>query len=134
MKKTLLTLCAIIALSSILPTLSHSQNLEEIKARARAEARQEMGLDKPVQQKKTGMEIPLSAGQELLMKLALFAMGAALIPAVIAKVKGRSFVAWWTLGTLCFPVVLIAAVYMRKIKVPETSCQKPEDKTRGHES
>jgi hypothetical protein len=116
MRKNLLSICAIIALSFILPALSYSQNIEEIKARARAEARQEMGLDKPVQQKKTGVEIPLSTGQELLMRLALFAMALAVIPAVIAKVKGRSFIAWWVLGTLCFPVALIAAVYMKKIE------------------
>ncbi len=119
MRKILLILCAIIMLSSIMPTMSHSQNLEEIKARARAEARQEMGLDRPVQQKKTGVEIPLATGQELLVRLALFAMALALIPAVIARVKGRSFIAWWVLGTLCFPVVVIAAVYMKKIETAQ---------------
>ncbi|MGB2600787.1 MAG: hypothetical protein WBD00_07985 [Candidatus Omnitrophota bacterium] len=120
MEKIFLSLCVvIIVFSFFLPSASYSQNLEEIKARARTEARQQMGLDQP--QKSTGMDMPRSTGQELLLRLVLFAMGVALIPAIIAKVKGRSFIAWWVLGFLCFPVVLIVSLFIKKVKITVVS-------------
>lgn len=116
MKKIFVFLCVIVVIFSFLaPNEAFSQNLEEIKARARAEARQQMGLDQP--KKTTDMDVPLSSGQELLLRLILFAMAIALIPAVIAKIKGRSFIAWWVLGTLCFPVVLVASLFIKKVTV-----------------
>jgi hypothetical protein len=120
MKKIFVFLCVIVMFFSFLVSnKASSQNLEEIKARARAEARQQMGLDQP--KKTTDTDIPLSSGQELVLRLIVFAMGIAVIPAAIAKVKGRSFIAWWVLGTLCFPVVLIASLFIKKVMVTVVS-------------
>lgn len=118
MKKTaFIVLAVLIFCYMMVPSGSHAQNLDEIRARARSEARQQMGLDRPAAPKKTGMDIPFTRGQGLVLRLVLFALGIALLPAVIAKLKGRSFIAWWVLGTICFPVVLAAAVFMKKAKL-----------------
>jgi hypothetical protein len=47
----------------------------------------------------------------LLILLILVILG--LIPAYIAKIKGRSFIDWWLFGTFLFPVALIMAFFLK---------------------
>ena len=119
MKKVFVFGCVSIVLSFFLAGLAYSQSLEEIRAEARSEVRSEMGIDKPekryVQQERK-RDMPVKVRVEIIRKLALISMIIALIPATIAKVKGRSFIAWWVLGLICFIVVFPVSMYMKKTK------------------
>jgi cytochrome c-type biogenesis protein len=54
-------------------------------------------------------------GRYLLLGLVgLLVLG--LIPAVIARGKGRSFIDWWFFGSSLFPIALIAALFIRPNK------------------
>jgi hypothetical protein len=48
------------------------------------------------------------------MEFLLFAILIGLIPAVIARGKGRSFVAWWIYGAALFIIALPHALLMKK--------------------
>ncbi|MFC1548826.1 hypothetical protein ACFL5E_02585 [Candidatus Omnitrophota bacterium] len=120
MRRLFVSICVMGILAILMTGLVCAETMEEIKARARAEARQEMGLDKPakpVAQQETGRS-PMSTGQRLLQQLILLAIGLAVIPATIAKVKGRSFIAWWVLGLLFFPVVFFISLFIKKWPKP----------------
>ena len=44
----------------------------------------------------------------------------ALIPAVIARIKGQNFVLWWLYGTVCLPLApLIHAIVLKPAGVPD---------------
>jgi hypothetical protein len=127
----IILLCALFFAGFFLTPASHSQSLEEIRAKARAEVRREMGLDEPVRPdmrqegisgtKEKGM--PVRSKTDILIQAAFILMVLAIIPATIAKVKGRSFIAWWVLGLLCFIVVFPISIYMKKL--PEAGRQEP---------
>lgn len=127
MKKSLIFSCIVIVSGLFVSVPANSQSLEEIKASVRAEVRQEMGLDTPKKspaparqtgrtqeaKKTSAFALPkLDTVQQAVLVLAVIA----LIPATIAKTKGRSFIAWWVLGLLCFIIVIPAAIYMKKIE------------------
>jgi len=119
MKKVFVSGCVSMVLSFFLAGLAYSQSLEEIRARARSEVRSEMGIDAPGkpdvrQERRQGTSTLDKTGVEIIRKLALISMVIALIPATIAKAKGRSFIAWWVLGLICFIVVFPVSVYMKK--------------------
>ncbi|RKY40847.1 MAG: hypothetical protein DRP85_07750 [Candidatus Makaraimicrobium thalassicum] len=119
MKKIFVFGCASIVLSFFLAGLIYSQSLEEIRAKVRSEVRREMGIDesgKPDVQQDRERGTPVRTGLEIIQQLALISMIIALIPAAIAKVKGRSFIAWWVLGLICFIVVFPVSIFMKKIK------------------
>lgn len=134
MKKVFLVGFAGIVASLLMAGLVYSQSLDEIRAEVRAEVRREMSVRKPrvqpvvrraekpvvksavrqvVEEIGTGMSDETRI--EVIRKVTLFMMGLALIPAGIAKVKGRSFIAWWILGLLCFIIVLPASIFMKKM-------------------
>jgi len=120
MKKVFAFICIIIVLGFLVSGVAGAQSLEEIKAQARAQVRSEMGLDQPQprQQQKYVQQVNASSGMtrlELIQQVALILVLLAFIPATIAKIKGRSFIAWWILGFLCFIVVFPAAIYMKKL-------------------
>ena len=118
MKKVLVFSCAIIVLSFFLANLVYSQSLEDIKAKARAEVRSEMGLDKPEKRYVQQVEevgTPVRTRLEIMQQGALILMVIALIPATVAKVKGRSFIAWWVLGLIGFIVVFPISMFMKKL-------------------
>ena len=118
MKKVLVFSCAIIVLSFFLANLVYSQSLEDIKARARAEVRSEMGLDKPEKRYVQQVEevgTPVRTRLEIMQQGALILMVVALIPATVAKVKGRSFIAWWVLGLIGFIAVFPISIFMKKL-------------------
>ena len=118
MKKALAFGCAIIVSSFLLAGLAYSQSLEETKARIRSEVRSEMGIGdpgKPDVRQKGERDGSGRTGLQIIHQLALIAMAIALIPATIAKVKGRSFIAWWVLGMVCFVVVFPVSVFMKKV-------------------
>jgi hypothetical protein len=46
-----------------------------------------------------------------------------LIPASIAKAKGRNFIAWWVYGSICSPIVTVIAIL-----VPATAEEKEKRK------
>jgi len=128
-KKVLVFSCAIIVLSLFLAGLVYSQSLEEIRAQVKAEVRRNMGLDEPVKQRvqqQKRVDTPEKTKLQILQEVALIAMLIAVIPATIAKIKGRSFIAWWVLGLLCFIVVLPVSVYMKKLPKP---AQVPEGRS-----
>ena len=119
MKKVLVFSCVIIVLGILLGGSVSAQNLEDMKAQARAQVRREMGLDSPqtpqqryVQQQDVA---PARTRLELIQQVVLILILLAFIPATVAKIKGRSFIAWWVLGLLCFIIVFPAAVYMKKL-------------------
>jgi hypothetical protein len=117
MKKVFVFSCMIIALSLFLAGLAYSQSLEEIRAQVRTEVRSELGLDEsraPEKQEKRASRTKL----DIIKESALILMVLALIPATIAKLKGRSFIAWWVLGLLCFIVVFPVSVYLKKWPKP----------------
>jgi hypothetical protein len=124
----------VVVLSFLVPVLARCQNLgppqtlEEIRAQARAEVRREMGIDetrKPdVQQKEERAAPHLKTRMEIMQQGALILLALALIPAIIAKAKGRSFIAWYVLGILLWIVAFPAAVFMRK--APESGKKKEE--------
>ena len=119
MKKIFVFGCASIVLSFFLAGLIYSQSLEEIRVKVRSEVRREMGIDesgKPDVQQDRERGTPVRTGLEIIQQLALISMIIALIPAAIAKVKGRSFIAWWVLGLICFIVVFPVSIFMKKIK------------------
>ena len=118
MKRVFAFICIIIVLGCLVSGVCGAQSLEEIKAQARAEVRSEMGLDQPQpRQQQYVKPVNASSGMtrlELIQQVALILVLLAFIPATIAKIKGRSFIAWWVLGFLCFIVVFPAAIYMKK--------------------
>lgn len=123
--------CALFFMSFFLAAVSYSQSLEEIRAQVRAEVKQEMGIDEPARRQTPQETLPRAREEgmrvrsktDLLVQSALILMVLAIIPATIAKVKGRSFIAWWVLGLLCFIVVFPISIYMKKL--PEVSRQEP---------
>jgi hypothetical protein len=122
MKKVFVFGCAIIVLMLFLAGVVYSQSLEEIRAQAKAEVKREMGISEPeperprvkVREERAG-SMSITFSPTLIQQLALIAILIALIPATIAKVKGRSFIAWWVLGILCFIVVFPISIYMKKL-------------------
>ena len=127
MKKLSIFACVLVVLILFTAVLAYSQSLEQIKASVRAQVRQEMGLDQPERSPSPAQQSPrrqetkktaaltlpkLNTVQQIMLILAVIAF----VPATIAKMKGRSFIAWWVLGFLCFIVVIPAAVYMKKIE------------------
>ncbi|MBD3296663.1 MAG: hypothetical protein GF392_04785 [Candidatus Omnitrophica bacterium] len=124
MKKILI--CSAVAVVLVINSQERvsSQSLEEIRARARAEVREEMGISAPVNapadRRATERERASSTGgsasrsvDDLLKQAALILAGIALLPAAIAKFRGRSFIAWWVLGVLFFPIALLASLFIR---------------------
>lgn len=117
MKKVLVCSCIVIVLGMVLSGLVYAQSLEEIKAQARAQVRNEMGLDRPVKQQEYVQQQdirPAKTRLELLQQAALILILLAFIPATIAKLKGRSFIAWWVLGLVGFIIAFPASVYIKK--------------------
>ncbi|MFH1553134.1 MAG: hypothetical protein ABID83_05835 [Candidatus Omnitrophota bacterium] len=122
MKKLFVLVCVTIVFSLFLAGWGYSQSLEEIRAQAKSEVRSELGLDAPAKpavkqqtKKVTPKVTPIRIGPNIIHQLMLVSMIIALIPATIAKVKGRSFIAWWFLGLVCFIVVFPISVYMKKL-------------------
>lgn len=114
------------------------ESLSEIKARIRREVENEVGAKKaplppnPASAKdtvkKTGTKqpsrqtltknsieipVPFDIDPNIASRLAFIIMFFALVPASIARMKGRSFIAWWVLGTLFFIFVMPIAVFMK---------------------
>lgn len=58
--------------------------------------------------------------EESLLVTLGFAIVLGLIPAAIAKSKGRSFVEWWVFGTLLFIIALPAAIFAKGAKGQNT--------------
>ena len=142
MKRIFLISCVIIVLGLLISGEAYSQSLEEIKAQARAEVRREMGLDDPAPAPTTGkryvektreVAAPGSPRVDMVKQIVGIMMVIAIIPGAIAKIKGRSFIAWWVLGLLCFIVVFPISVYMKKLpKEGEiTPAEKEEEEALG---
>lgn len=123
MKKILLFSCFIILLGCFCIEKACSQDsMEQIKAQARAQARQELGITEvrpQIAERKTEEINPAKTKLEILKQIALIGIIIALIPATIAKLKGRSFIAWWVLGLACFIIVLPISIYMKKLPEKE---------------
>lgn len=85
---------------------------------AKKKVKQEINSGKKQAQAGNTIEIPVpfDITPELAFRLAFVTMFFALIPAVIARMKGRSFIAWWVLGALFFIFVMPIAVFMRPMK------------------
>ncbi len=114
----------------------HSQSMEDVKSQIREQVKREMGVSDASQQpqqpvpqrretaavkKKVAVKqwnVPLldELDDETLVKLLLVLMVIALLPAAIAKAKGRSFIAWWVLGVLFFIIVFPVSVFMKSAK------------------
>jgi hypothetical protein len=133
MKRISIVVCVIIVLGLLAGVSAWSQSvqpqdLEEIRAKVRAEVKREMGVREPekpdVQQKEQRVAPHLRTRLEIMQQGALVLLVLALIPAVIAKVKGRSFIAWYVLGLLLWIVAFPASVFMRKL--PEAGGKKEE--------
>ena len=133
MKKVFAVICIIIILGFLLSGIANAQSLEEIKAQARAQVRSELGLDRlqSSQKQQYVQQVNVSSVRtrlEFMQQVALILILLAFIPATIAKIKGRSFIAWWILGLLCFIVVFPASIYMRKFPEDGTSPKSPPKK------
>lgn len=133
MKKVFLVACFFIILSCFMTGAVYSQSLEQIKRQARAEVRREMGLDDPAPaaqkkyvEKTKEVSSPASPRVDMVKQIVGIMMIIAIIPGAIAKFKGRSFIAWWLLGLLCFIVVFPASVYMKKL--PTSNEKTPGEK------
>ena len=122
---------AIIVLSVLFAGAVYAQSLAEIREKAKAEVRSEMGIDNrqaPVQRSgDSKTSIVISPELTMLQKVALIGIVIALIPAIIARMKGRSFIAWWVLGLIAFIVVFPISVYMKKIPRPGKVARKKKD-------
>lgn len=113
--------------------VAYSQSLEELKAQAREEVRREMGVDRlpsrpapaPRVGARTTTDMPTRSPQQMARMLAYIVAGVSLLPAGIAKAKGRSFIAWWILSMLCFPVVLLVSIVMKGKPAPERAAVTP---------
>ncbi|MDD3089728.1 MAG: hypothetical protein PHT95_07275 [Candidatus Omnitrophica bacterium] len=116
---------------------AHAQSLEDIKAQIRRQVKDEYGasqqqsrpvadterpgtaketLKKVESPKRHQVSFPLDAAATNGLRLAFLMIFFGLAPAGVAKVKGRSFMAWWTLGTLFFIFALPAALIMKPLK------------------
>lgn len=112
------------------PLSARAQLSEAEKAKMRAEARQEYGITDAdltkAQQRTTTSRTqtkaaPRSASIDVILgipagtfwKLVLLMVVIGLIPAGIAKYKGRSFIAWWVLGILFFIAAFPASLFMK---------------------
>ena len=131
MKKLCIFILIVLFARVLIPAISHAQNMEDIKAQARAQVRREMGLDKPQEQyvaREREVKVPVKDRLVLLQEVALVGFIIALIPAAIAKVKGRSFIAWWVLGLVGFIIALPASIFMKDLPKPKKKKrkQKPE--------
>jgi steroid delta-isomerase-like uncharacterized protein len=123
MKKILVCCAAVSLLVIVFRGQASAQSLEDIRARAREEVRREMGISAPagtpVRQDGAGpgpagparKDVPRTTG-DLLRQAALILAGIALLPASIARFRGRSFIAWWVLGVLFFPIALLASLFL----------------------
>ncbi|MFC1480244.1 hypothetical protein ACFL5Y_02210 [Candidatus Omnitrophota bacterium] len=134
MKKLFVLGCVIIVFSLFLAGWGYSQTMEQIRAQAKAEVRSELGLDEPAkpavkrQTKKTTPKVTsIRLGPNIIHQVMFVAMVIALIPATIAKVKGRSFIAWWVLGLVLFIVVFPISVYMKKLPDNKDSSKTGEE-------
>lgn len=73
-------------------------------------------VKQPAVKKPMDMSLPFGVSPEAAVKMVVVMMFFAVIPGVIARLKGRSFIAWWLLGTLFFIFVLPIAVFMKSLK------------------
>ncbi len=152
--RTLKTLTVVFLLCMlILPCkLAHTETLEEIKARVRNEVRSQYGKTpasprdpgeavktskKPQTAKKSGdLSMLLDVEPDTALRFAFVIMLFAVIPAAIARAKGRSFIAWWVLGTLFFIIVMPVSIFLKKKKplsVSERPGAGPQEKEAGPE-
>lgn len=128
MRKCIAVIILLTLFGCLLTSPARAQrSLEELKASLRAQVRSEMGMDssqRPSRQasdaaggrrRSLSLDNVLNSQEPWRLKLVFALVVIALIPAVIAKTKGRSFVAWWTLGMLLFIVALPASVFMKPI-------------------
>ncbi|MFQ5952501.1 MAG: hypothetical protein ACE5JK_03745, partial [Candidatus Omnitrophota bacterium] len=135
MKRVFVFVCIFVVLSFFLAGLAYSQTLKDYKARVRAEVRREMGLDEPgapkAQKEKRmpdeGEKRHIKSVSEIARRSAAILMIIALIPAIIAKVKGRSFIAWYVLGLLFFIIVFPVSVFMKKLPKSGQELQPEEE-------
>ena len=125
MKKVLIYGCTVIVLILLMTGLAYSQSLrpqtlEEIRAQARAEVRREMGVGETetIDMHKEESPAHLRTRLQIMQQSVLVLMVLALIPAMIAKLKGRSFIAWYVLGLLFWIVVFPVSVFLKKQPQP----------------
>ncbi len=127
MKKIIFLISVFLVFSLYCPLSARAQLSEADKARMRAEARQEAGItdasypsSKATTRSQT-RSAPRSASMDMILnipagtfwKLVFLMVVVGLIPAGIAKYKGRSFIAWWVLGILFFIAAFPASLFMK---------------------
>ncbi len=121
--------------------ITRAESLEEMKARIRNEVRDQYGARPPLtpayqrnadqnvktpqtRKKTTDLSMLLDVDPATALRFALVIMLFAVIPAAIARSKGRSFIAWWVLGTLFFIIVMPLSLFLKK-KKPHAAHGKP---------
>jgi len=72
------------------------------------------GISKSVRDKLNEITVLEKVNYAAASKAVFSIMIIALIPAITAKVKGRSFIAWYVLGLLFFIIVFPVSVFMRR--------------------
>lgn len=149
-KMTFFWTVAVVMVLSFIPVRAQAETLEEAKERIRQEVIDEYGpapakqqpaqfravstqekkqvkalpkksQKQPAQKSPMDMSLPFGVSLEAALRMIMVMMFFAIIPAVIAKLKGRSFIAWWVLGTLFFIFTLPIAVFMRSTRQPRTA-------------
>ena len=113
--------------------ITHAETLEEMKARIRNEVKDRYGASPPLtpsyqqdtaqnvttpQTRKKASDFSLlpDIDPDTALRFAFVIMLFAVIPAAIARSKGRSFIAWWVLGTLFFVIVMPLSLFLKKEK------------------
>lgn len=137
MKKLFVFSCAIIILTFIFAGVVYSQSLEEIREQVRNQVRSEMGVDQPQQQQRYVQKVDVTPGRtkiQLIHQAAIILIALAFIPATIAKLKGRSFIAWWVLGLFGFIVAFPISVYIKKLSKTAPKKSGGDTEEEAHES